>query len=311
MGRAESGNTTFSHSKISMFQKCPRAYECRHIEKMKELFASIELHMGKCVHAALEHTYESKNRGELLSVDSVVREFQSAWHSSKLESAKVVKSRRSKDDYHEEAMQMLRSFYRRVLLSDNSETLALEKRFKIALNDGIVYQGVIDRLSRQADGMLRITDYKTGKRVADPSTDDQIASYALWVFEEFNENKIEACYEDLRNGETKAALIHRNQVPKITEKVLGDIASVLRQKDFPASPSILCEWCGYNPICDEPYLPLTGEDAGRSSSTEKESHDHPSMCPECGMDLEQREGRYGAFIGCTEFPNCRYTRNDW
>jgi putative RecB family exonuclease len=294
-----------------MFQKCPKAYEYRHIKKTKEVFASIELHMGKCVHAALEHGYKSKDRGEHPSVDSVIGAFESAWHSSKLESAKVVKSGRSKDDYYGEALQMLKSFYSRVLLSDTSETIELEKRFKIAFHDGIAYQGVIDRLSRQDNGMIRITDYKTGKRVAAPSNDDQIASYALWVFEEFNDNKIEACYEDLRSGETKAAMIHRSQVPKITAKLLGDIATVLRQKDFLARPSILCEWCGYNPICGEGHLPITGEDTGRSPSTEKESHDYPSICPECGMDLEQRNGRYGSFIGCTEFPDCRYTRNDW
>jgi RecB family exonuclease len=307
----KSGSNTFSHSKISIFQKCPKAYEYKHIQKMNELFSSIELHLGKCVHAALERAYELKDRGQAVSVDSVIGEFESAWHSSKLEVAKVVKSGRSKDDYYGEALQMLRSFYRRVLLSDISETLELEKRFTIELPDGIVYQGVIDRLSRQADGILRITDYKTGKTVADPSIDDQLASYALWVFEEFNENKIEACYEDLRNGETKTGIILRNQVPTIAGNILSDVVTVLQAKDFPAGPSILCEWCGFNPICGEAHLPITGEDTGRSSQTGKESYDHPSVCPECGMDLEQRNGRYGSFIGCTEFPHCRYTRNDW
>ena len=301
----------FSHTKISMFQKCPKAYEYKHIQKMKELFSSIELHLGKCVHAALEQAYALKDRGQPVSVDSIIGEFKAAWHSSKLEVAKVVKSGRSKNDYYGEALQMLRSFYRRVLLSDNSETLELEKRFTIELHDGIVYQGVIDRLSRQADGELRITDYKTGKTVADPSIDDQLASYALWVLEEFNENMIEACYEDLRNGETKTGIILRNQVPTIAGNILSDIVTVLQAKDFPASPSILCEWCGFNPICDEAHLPITGEDTGRSSPIEKESYDHPSICPECGMDLEEREGRYGTFIGCTDFPHCRYTRNSW
>lgn len=30
-------------------------------------------------------------------------------------------------------------------------------------------------------------------------------------------------------------------------------------------------------------------------------------CPECGNELLYREGRYGRFIGCSNFPNCRYT----
>ncbi|MFX0140217.1 MAG: topoisomerase DNA-binding C4 zinc finger domain-containing protein, partial [Candidatus Hodarchaeota archaeon] len=30
------------------------------------------------------------------------------------------------------------------------------------------------------------------------------------------------------------------------------------------------------------------------------------ICPECGRFLEERKGKYGLFIGCTGFPNCRY-----
>ena len=29
-------------------------------------------------------------------------------------------------------------------------------------------------------------------------------------------------------------------------------------------------------------------------------------CPKCGSALVERKGKYGAFIGCSRFPNCRY-----
>jgi DNA topoisomerase-1 len=31
------------------------------------------------------------------------------------------------------------------------------------------------------------------------------------------------------------------------------------------------------------------------------------MCPECGNQLVIRHGRYGKFIGCSTFPECRHT----
>lgn len=34
-----------------------------------------------------------------------------------------------------------------------------------------------------------------------------------------------------------------------------------------------------------------------------------TACPECGMPLIKRNGRYGEFWGCTGYPDCRYTRN--
>ena len=32
------------------------------------------------------------------------------------------------------------------------------------------------------------------------------------------------------------------------------------------------------------------------------------ICPECGGKLIMRNGKYGSFIGCSNFPKCRYTQ---
>ncbi len=32
------------------------------------------------------------------------------------------------------------------------------------------------------------------------------------------------------------------------------------------------------------------------------------ICPKCGGKLVMREGKYGTFIGCSNFPKCRYTQ---
>jgi hypothetical protein len=32
-------------------------------------------------------------------------------------------------------------------------------------------------------------------------------------------------------------------------------------------------------------------------------------CPNCGGILTMRNGRFGKFIGCNQYPKCRYTRN--
>jgi len=33
------------------------------------------------------------------------------------------------------------------------------------------------------------------------------------------------------------------------------------------------------------------------------------MCPECGRPLAKKHGRFGDFLACTGFPDCRYTRS--
>jgi hypothetical protein len=32
------------------------------------------------------------------------------------------------------------------------------------------------------------------------------------------------------------------------------------------------------------------------------------ICPKCEVDLVVREGKFGKFYGCSNYPNCRYTR---
>ncbi len=34
-----------------------------------------------------------------------------------------------------------------------------------------------------------------------------------------------------------------------------------------------------------------------------------SKCPKCGGQLVERNGKYGKFIGCTNYPKCKYTEN--
>ncbi|MFX0077432.1 MAG: type I DNA topoisomerase, partial [Candidatus Hermodarchaeota archaeon] len=34
---------------------------------------------------------------------------------------------------------------------------------------------------------------------------------------------------------------------------------------------------------------------------------YPTTCPNCGKPLRERAGKYGKFIGCTGYPECKYT----
>ena len=299
-------DSMFSYSRISLFQKCPKAYYFKYLLKKDELFSTIEQHLGKSIHAALEHTYAQKGDGINISLNSLIKSFDQAWNSPEGEKVKVVKNNMTSRDYYLGGQDMLKKYYHRILASDRSETVALEKYFEININNSINYRGYIDRISKQSNGMLRITDFKSGKRVNNPAEDMQLWSYALWVFERFEENEIEIVFEALRHEKTMHGAIKRAQVPIIKKKLLADINSVMAATEFEARRSILCDWCGYNPICNE------ARGASRYSYKNTEDYSGDSdKCPRCGSDLEERDGRYGTFIGCTEFPDCRYTRDDW
>ena len=67
------------------------------------------------------------------------------------------------------------------------------------------------------------------------------------------------------------------------------------------------------------WLDVVGEFWGEFSATLSEAEDAPKVplpapepigeaCPECGHDLVKKRGRFGEFIACSNYPECRYTR---
>ncbi len=303
----DSDDNAFSFTRLALFEKCPRAYEFKYVLEEEESFSSVERHMGGAVHAALQFAYKHRNGTQPPGLRSVLRAYAEAWNSDSLQSVKVVKAGPTVHHYYDEGATMISSYYDRVLRSDPSHTIELEKHFHLPIDGRIVYTGVIDRLSKWPTGRLRITDYKTGKRIQDPGVDLQMTSYALWVFEHYHVEEVDLCYEDLRNGLPLMASMHRARVPTVRARILTEINAILAEEDFEPKPSVLCMWCGFNHICEDAQVfPIT-VGGGRLEGED----DGGDICPECGAELEERQGRYGTFIGCTEFPDCRYTREDW
>ncbi len=60
-------------------------------------------------------------------------------------------------------------------------------------------------------------------------------------------------------------------------------------------------WGNFKPLVDE-----IGETVSRKDVTHEAMDE---MCPDCGKPLSIRLGRYNRFIGCTAYPECKYTRS--
>jgi hypothetical protein len=69
-------------------------------------------------------------------------------------------------------------------------------------------------------------------------------------------------------------------------------------KSIPSNLRTLCERCN---IGKSDKIENVGENYLKNSET--------LLCPKCGSKLIIRTGLYGKFYGCSNYPNCRYTRN--
>ena len=78
------------------------------------------------------------------------------------------------------------------------------------------------------------------------------------------------------------------------EKDLDEIAEGKRDE----TETLLEFWNKFTPLLEEAQEKM--EKVAPEPVGEK--------CPECGGDLVYRNGRYGRFISCSNFPKCRYTR---
>jgi putative RecB family exonuclease len=298
----------FSHSRISSFEKCPKAYEYQYLLKEPETFSTIEQHLGTSVHQALEWAYRQRELSMPTSL-SVQKKFRGYFSSKKGGDVRVIKKGILESAYQEAGLEMIERFCSNKFENDRSETVGLEVEFVVKLAGGIQYRGFIDRISREKGGTLRITDYKTGSLVNEPSEGRQLPSYALWGFEGQNDDSLEICFEDLKKGKTFKSVVKRSDVPKIQNGIVKSIGVISCSKTFPASPSHLCRWCGYCPICPSAHASVPRK--WRLSQKSNQELNEPEICPSCGGDLEERDGKYGSFVGCECYPDCKYTRNEW
>lgn len=52
------------------------------------------------------------------------------------------------------------------------------------------------------------------------------------------------------------------------------------------------------------YIRLAKKDEAKSSAKVSENE----KCPKCGSELVERSGKFGKFVGCSNYPNCKYTK---
>lgn len=289
----------FSCSRIQTFRKCPKAFEFSYVLEIAEEFQTIEKHMGSAVHELFEWLYQRKGDGCRPDAVQIRTRYDEIWNGLDTVAARIVRKETTVMDYYRQGLDMALAYWERVIAHDDSQSLHLEHQFDLDLGQAVVYRGIIDRVSRSADGTLRLTDYKTGRTVPDPRTDLQLRSYTLAMFELYADPAVEICYEDLRQGRSALLTVQRSQTAAIRAELLQAVQDILSATVFGAVPSSLCDWCGHLPHCPE----------GKKHIDALEFAAQNNLCPRCGAQLLKRNGRFGPFLSCANFPACRFSRN--
>lgn len=247
---------TYSFSRVTTFEQCARRFRYRYIDGVKEGFQGVEGFMGTQVHAALEWLFEQRDSGRVPPVEQAVAYYCDQWDRAITAGSapvRVVKTGVEMETYRRSGAEMLTRYYRERFLSDRLTTVENEHHFVVPIGSRYEFQGFIDRLATDQDGVLHIIDYKTGSRVPkkfEGKEAQQLEAYAMAMFRLGEAKEIELVLEFLKTGARLRRRILRAEADEIEVRLGQRIAKAEEASVFPPIPGVLCGWCGYNDLCE-------------------------------------------------------------
>jgi len=261
----------YSHSRLSSYEKCPLSFKYKYIDKIRVPFEkTVEIHLGKVAHEALEWLYREIKDGERIpSLDEVLIIYREQWNKKWDDNIKIVRNNMNKEDYFNKGLQFLIDYYmKHKPFSDN--TIDIEKRVFIDIDKEGKYkmQGFIDRLVYNLEkGHYEVHDYKTSNSLPLPETiekDRQLALYSIAIKDAFGYDKeVVLVWHYLAFNRRIESRRTNEQLENLKSEIIDLINEIETAEDFPPSKSALCNWCEYQSICPlwNPDPPTTKEDA--------------------------------------------------
>jgi putative RecB family exonuclease len=242
-----------SPSKVACFKECALAFRFSAIDKLPEPPTPWTL-KGTLVHRALERLFWHHRAGER-TLEAALAELEASWGElgGQPELAGMGLEDAQAAELVADAGTLLERYFE--LEDPNAvEAVGVELMLSARL-DGLGLRGIIDRLDRDREGNLVVTDYKTGRVPGQASEQSHLAGVQFYAF---------LCQEVLGTRPVKVQLLYLRQPISIvawpTDQSMNGLykraramwAAIKRaceQEDFRPRPSALCDWCAYKEYC--------------------------------------------------------------
>jgi putative RecB family exonuclease len=252
----------YSHSRIESFKNCPLQFKYNYIIKPDIVKKqSIEAFLGSLVHETLEKLYTDLKFKKLNTLEELIDYYYKLWEENfDKEKIEIVRNQYSIDSYKEKGVDHITNYYNKYKPFDQDQTIGIELKVLIDLksDSGEIYtlQGFIDRLSMINEEHFQIHDYKTNNR---PKTqeeiekDKQLALYSIAIRRMYPQvQKIDLIWHFLDSNIDMKCTKTKEDLEDLKKEIIHSIESIIKaieENNFPAKPSVLCNWCAFKEIC--------------------------------------------------------------
>ncbi|MGH8942304.1 MAG: RecB family exonuclease [Acidimicrobiia bacterium] len=243
---------TLSPSRAGDFKACPQLFKFRAIDRLSEP-ASVYQARGTTAHLALQRLFDHPSAER--SPDLLYDLFRDAWTELRVseEFEDLFGDTDEERQWGVESLGLLTNYFG---IEDPTGFDPVDRELDMLEDlDGITIRGILDRIDRDDDGRLVITDYKTGK--APPERYALPAFFALKIYALLIRRRTGETPKELRllylSGPTLYRLdIDDRQLDAMDSQLRAlwnAIDRALATRNFPTRPGTLCNWCSFKEIC--------------------------------------------------------------
>lgn len=250
-GGALSPPAHLSPSSIGTWQQCPLKFKYSRLDKIPEPATEAQL-LGTITHEILEHLYQLPAAERTQT--TARRLAASLWDTKWEQEAGVLGL--NPNELHRFRWQIWWCVEALFKMEDPQQVhpTGIEDMMRVNV-EGVTLLGIIDRWEELADGSVRISDYKTGKKPRPQYEGEkkfQLAVYKVLVESGLSKPVAETELLYLKEG-IRWAFIPTDRDVANVKQVLADtwggIVGACETGIFEAKTSTLCGWCSYKSIC--------------------------------------------------------------